>query len=175
MHLRWNARFLQSDIVRKRVIDAVNVVIFSLQQECWRRPACNGNIGVQPKELIGFRRIIEREPLCAEVGIPFSRSDCEMPRVDRDSKIRTAAFLNRMPSRDSVVASSSGFDGKMWTSSNLLFTSADRLLQWSKVRPRQKRRKRTSPWTPKRPRHFSLGDRLVHILAPTIGCSHHQR
>jgi len=76
MHLDRNAAFFQPRVVAQRFLDAVDRIILVLQQERRRRLRADvrADVRIQRDAVLGQRQV---------------------PRIQRDSEIRTAAFLVR--------------------------------------------------------------------------------
>src|ERR1022692_3048791 len=73
MLLHGNASVLQRNVVSKRVVCVVHVVILVLQQERRWRLGGLWNFGIQRKMLIGRRRMRNHELFGALLSVPFRR------------------------------------------------------------------------------------------------------
>jgi hypothetical protein len=70
VHLDRDVGFLQGGVVDERLLHAIDIVVFRLQQEGRWRPFGDGHVGVQR---MGF--------------------GCQVARVDRQGEVRACAFL----------------------------------------------------------------------------------
>src|ERR1017187_3553431 len=93
MHLHGNASVLQRNVVSKRVVYVVHVVILVLQQERRWRLGGHWNFGIQRKMFIGRRRMRNHELFGALLSIPFRRGKRQMAWIDGHRKVRSATFF----------------------------------------------------------------------------------
>src|ERR1019366_1874405 len=93
MHLHGSASVLQRNVVSKRVVYVVHVVILVLQQERRRRLGGHWNFGIQRKMFIGRRRMRNHELFGALLSIPFRRGKRQMAWIDGHRKVRSATFF----------------------------------------------------------------------------------